>query len=390
MSNASLFVSLFSKWPKTRRSRVYFWRIIGLLLGMVLGLRGLIHLNEIPTKTIDLDFDGYGMKTADVDLTVFLGRNTNLRERFDSTYKNAFKYSNTDGVTMDFEASDIAGSYLLFDDVLEGRAMFERCLPNKTSSLENVNAMLRLHMVTTDVNRRLRMFHVVSDFKPLSRIVTNEAIKDSLFVVGGAQTTRETKKRKETVVRDFITYHFYRDSAYVTGTGKDTGTHTSFLYNRSIWQASDISQAYVGIHLSSDLHQKFSSEMEDDLRGLSDYRRDSLNTTLSIDFGSPVTLSAMEPAPDSVSMTGLSFISPEKVQKIIRDGLVFHVTFDQNKNLQAVKLFGLTTLIAALFGILLNQIFKWVNFMIHKRRLEKRIKARREQESDAVPDSKNE
>ena len=390
MSTASLFVSLFSKWPKTRRSRVYFWRIIGLLLCLVLGFRGLIHLNEIPTKTIDLDFDGYGMKTADVDLTVFLGRNTNIRERFDSTYKNAFKNSNSNGVTMDFEASDIVGSYMLFDEALEGRAMFERCLPNYSSSLDSLNAMLRLHMVTTDINQRLRMFNVERGFTPLSRIATNEVTKDSLFVVGGIQTTRETKKRKETVVKDFITYHFYRDSASVSGTGKDTGTHTSFLYNRSIWQASDISQAYVGFHLSSDLHQKFSSEMKDGLRGLSDYRGDSLKTTLSIDFGSPVTLSTMAPAPDSVSMTGLSFISPDKVQKIIRDGLVFHVTFDQNKNLQAVKLFGLTTFIAALFGILLNQLFKWGNFLIHKRRLEKRIKAKREQGLDANPDSKNE
>ena len=84
----------------------------------------------------------------------------------------------------------------------------------------------------------------------------------------------------------------------------------------------------------------------------------------------------MAPAPDSVSMTGLSFLSKEKVERIIRDGLVFHVTFDQNKNLQAVKLFWVTTIIAALFGLIFDQSFKWWRYHDQRRRNRKRLTAR--------------
>ena len=368
MSNSSLFVTLFCKWPKTRRSRVYFWRIIALVVFIIGGFQILIHLNEIPTKIVNIDFDGYEVDTANVALTVFLGRNTNLQERFDPTFRNAFVNSNRDGVILDVDASGIVGNYLLYDDVLEGKAFLKKRFPQESSNLESMNAMLRLHMIETDVNRRLRMFNVVEDFDTLSRKVQHGDTVDC-YVFGGSQTTRETKKKKEIVVRDMFHYYFFRNSIGVTGTAKNSSVHTSFLYNRSIWQASDISQAYVGIHLSSHLHRIS--------------RSDSLCIpTLSIDFGSPVTL-----APDSISMTGMSFIAPETVQKIIRDGLVFHVTFDQNKNLQAVKLFGITTFIAALFGVLLNQVFKWWNYKAQKRRLEKRLKERRMQQSDGGCDS---
>ena len=87
----------------------------------------------------------------------------------------------------------------------------------------------------------------------------------------------------------------------------------------------------------------------------------------------------MTPEPDSVSMTGMSFTSPEKILKITSDGIVFHVTFEQNKNLQAVKIFWVTTIIAALLGLFFDQAYKWGKYLKQKRRMEKRKKERRGQ-----------
>ena len=82
------------------------------------------------------------------------------------------------------------------------------------------------------------------------------------------------------------------------------------------------------------------------------------------------------PAPDSLSLTGMSFYSQDKIDAIIRDCFVFHITYDENKNLQGVKIFWVTTIIAALLGLLCNHSFKWWHFNMQKRRLEKRRRER--------------
>lgn len=368
----------FSTWPKTRRARVYLWRIIGLFVIFVFCVRILIHLNEIPTKTINLAFDGYGVHTADVNLKLMLGRNTNLEERFDSTYKNAFLSSNVDGVSMDVDVSDVTGNFLLFNDVIRAKGVLRHEFPMDSSVIAGFNAMLSLHMVTTDVNQRLRMFNVTKEYETRSkkpRDTEGKEINNGYSIVS-SESFRDSVS-KNVVITDEYYYLFLRDSLSFKGAGRTIGKRGSFIYNRSFWQESDISQAYVGIHLSDSLHKRW-----DALHPASNYHRDSLRTTLSIDFGSPVTISNMAPAPDSVSMTGLSFLSKEKVERIIRDGLVFHVTFDQNKNLQAVKLFWVTTIIAALFGLIFDQSFKWWRYHDQRRRNRKRLTARVKQNAE--------
>ena len=364
-----------SKWPKTRRARVYLWRIIALIALFIPSVRFLIHLNEIPTKTIDLAFDGYGVQTANVNLKLILGRNTNLQERFNSTYKNAFLSSNIDGVSMDVDASDIIGDYMLFDDVISAKRILNKEFPKDSSVIASFNAMLRLHMLTSDVNQRLRMFNVTRDYKtiPVKPKDTEGNEIDNGYSIKSSGILRDSVS-KNVVITDECFYLFLRDSLSIVGAGRSIGKNGSFVYNQSLWQESDISQTYIGIHLSEDLHIK-----GDASNPISDYHRDSLKTTLSIDFGSPVTLSNMEPAPDSLSMTGLAFFSKEKVDKIIRDGLVFHVSFDQNKNLQAVKLFWVTTIVAALFGLIFDQAFKWWRYHDQRRRNRKRLAERNKQ-----------
>lgn len=381
MANIQFFLSIFSKWPMSHRSTVYLKRILWLIVGLVVGVLAFVHLNEIPTRIIDINLDGYGISKVDSKLSLSLGRNTDLRARFDSTFKSGFGNSAADGISMDIEAVGGAGDYLLFDEVAPLRDTLGLFFSKEAARLDSLNAMIRLHMVTTDVNQRLRMFGVTRGFQMTPKRIYDQDKKDSIcaYLLRSKEITKERDSLGKKVITNLCQNIFFQDSLFDVSYDRSVGKRISFLNNRSIWQASDISQSYVGIHLSGALHQKYSLLGGGGEQGFSRDNWDRLKSTLSIDFGSPVTFSSMTPAPDSVSMTGMSFTSPEKILKIISDGLVFHVTFEQNKNLQAVKIFWVTTILAALLGLFFDQTYKWGKYLKQKRQMEKRKRKRHEQ-----------
>ena len=383
MSNTSLFVSLFSKWPKTRRSRVYFWRILALVAGLIFFTRLFILANRVPTKIIDLDVTSYDVWDSKIELLLSLGSNTDLRERFDSTYKNAFKKSGREGLVTEIEASTSNGFPFLNEELPIGGTIGDY-FPNDISDLEGISGMLQFHLKIDDVHRKPWMFNTTRPFitDTLVKEYPIDSVKYRSYLLHGAEVSR---RWHDDIIRfesnDFVSF---KDTTSIIVQVERTIGESSFFHNHSIWQGSDISQEYVGIHLSKTLHQRY----RHDLKDYAELSPRFMQLSMSVDFGSPVTLSTMEPAPDSLFMTGFSFYSEDKIKKIIKDGLVFHVTYDENKNLQAVKLFWITTIIAALLGILLNQSFKWWKHIVQKRRLEKRIKARRVLETGELPDSK--
>ena len=381
MANIQFFLSIFSKWPMSHRSAVYLKRILWLIFGLVVSILAFVHLNEIPTKIIDINLDGYGVSYVDSKLSLSLGRNTDLRARFDSTFKSGFGNSAADGISMDIETVGGAGDYLLFDEVAPLRDTLGLLFSKEAARLDSLNAMIRLHMVTTDVNQRLRMFGVTRKYQMTPEDVSDQDKK--LDAAAYVLRSREIARVKDSLGRKVVTNHcqniFFQDSLSLLNNDKTVGKKISFLNNRSIWQASDISQSYVGVHLSGALHPKYPPLGGEGEQGFSRDNWNHLKSTLSIDFGSPVTFSSMTPEPDSVSMTGMSFTSPEKILKITSDGIVFHVTFEQNKNLQAVKIFWVTTIIAALLGLFFDQAYKWGKYLKQKRRMEKRKKERRGQ-----------
>ena len=380
MANIQFFLSIFSKWPMSHRSAVYLKRILWLIFGLVVSVLAFVHLNEIPTKIIDINLDGYGVSYVDSKLSLSLGRNTDLRARFDSTFKSGFGNSAADGISMDIEAVGGTGDYLLFDEVAPIRDTLGQFFQEDAAKLDSLNAMIRLHMVTTDVNQRLRMFGVTSEYQMNpKRIYDQDKNNIYAYLLRSKEITKERDSLGSKVITDQCQQIFFQDSILYVTNDKSVGKQISFLNNRSIWQASDISQSYVGVHLSGALHPKYPPLGGEGEQGFSRDNWDHLKSTLSIDFGSPVTFSSMTPEPDSVSMTGMSFTSPEKILKITSDGIVFHVTFEQNKNLQAVKIFWVTTIIAALLGLFFDQAYKWGKYLKQKRRMEKRKKERRGQ-----------
>ena len=375
MANTSLFITLFSKWPKTRRSRVYFWRIIGLVAGIVLFSWIFVLYNRIPTKTVDLDVTGYAVTDAEVDLLLSLGRNTSLTDRFDSTYRKAFGKSGREGLTADIEAS--GDYYPLYDEELPLGGKIRDYFPEEKSGLEHISSMIRFRTRIDDVHRKLMMFGTTQRLRTgtIAKDYTVDEEQKRAYFIHGDKVTRHWSE-------DIVRYEsddcvLFRDTLELIPSAESINRRQTFFRNRSIWQASDISQSYVGIHLSKTLHQCYKRDLE----GYAERNPDRMRLTLAVDFGSPVTLSNMEPEPDALSLTGMSFLSKDKIDAIMRDGLVFHVTYDENKNLQAVKVFWITTIIAALVGVLLNQVFKWWHFLAQKRKLEKR---RRENNTGSV------
>jgi len=378
MANIQFFLSIFSKWPMSHRSTVYLKRILLLILGLVLSVIVFIHLNEVPTKKVDVSVDGYGVTKADVDLLLSLGRNTGIRERFDSTYRNAFANSGRDGLNGVIYAKGGSGDYLLFEEVSRAKDLLDEAFSNEIHLLDSLNSAICLRMVTEDIHQRLRMFNTTQKYcnDTLSCQDTSRSHPSRFFLIRGTETV---KIKPGGLKQSDKQFYFFKDTLSMATESSHSSTNSTLINNRSIWQASDISQAYVGIHLSGSLHQKYPPYGGGGRQGYSQANWDRLKSSLSIDFGSPVTFSSMVPEPDSVNMTGISFIAPEKICQIVRDGLVFHVTFEQNKNLQAVKIFWVTTIIAALLGLFFDQCFKWGKYLKQKRKMEKRKMGRMKQ-----------
>ena len=374
MSHLGLFISLFSKWPKTRRARVYFWRIVGLSAGLVLSTWLFILYNRVPTKHVDVAVAGYAIADAKIDLLLSLGRGTNIRSRFDSTYTNAFQKSGREGLAADIEAFHRPGEYFPFyREELPVGGKIGDYFPNDMADLEHISAMLGFHLKVEDIRRKPMMFGLSQKFHT-DTLTREYPINNDLHRAYALHGKEVSRHRKDHLVRfesdDFVAF---KDTLALLLYDERVSRKPSFFRNKSIWQASDISQEYVGIHLTKARYQLYKHDQE----GYSMQDTNPLELTLSVDFGSPVTLSSMEPAPDSLTMTGMAFFSKDKIDTIIRDGLVIHVTYEENKNLQAVKLFWVTTIIAALLGLLCNQAFKWWHYRAQKRRLEKRVKERK-------------
>jgi hypothetical protein len=164
------------------------------------------------------------------------------------------------------------------------------------------------------------------------------AYKDTIQGMGYAQGTTETKKH-------------------------------SILYNNALWSLSDISQAYIGVHLSG---RQYAPDWKE--WGYEGFDMSANPISLTIDFGAPISVSEMTPSPDRIDMTRITFSDPDKIRRIIYNGLIFHVKFLHHENLQSVKLFCLTTIIAGLFTWLMSTLWKWYQITKNKYR---KIKNRR-------------
>lgn len=80
--------------------------------------------------------------------------------------------------------------------------------------------------------------------------------------------------------------------------------------------------------------------------------------TISIEFYGATIFSNMHPEPDKISMSGIEFTSPDKVEDIIKNGLRFHTEFLELKGLAAQRSFILAALVSLLIAVFCELLFK--------------------------------
>ena len=105
----------------------------------------------------------------------------------------------------------------------------------------------------------------------------------------------------------------------------------NFLLGNPGWLSlEDISQQYYDLKLDA-------------------YSIDSL--TLMLEFVGASEFSRMYPEPDSVGMSGFRFTDQNKINQISKTGLKFHVKFKELENMQQIRMFFLTSIMAGIFTI---------------------------------------
>ncbi len=77
------------------------------------------------------------------------------------------------------------------------------------------------------------------------------------------------------------------------------------------------------------------------------------STTLSVDFCGVAEFSQMIPEPDEVGMSSVVFTDFDKIEQIERDGLKFHARFKEVENMQQIRLFLLTSVMAGIIIIII-------------------------------------
>lgn len=98
---------------------------------------------------------------------------------------------------------------------------------------------------------------------------------------------------------------------------------------------SDISQSYFNIKLSSATINNF---------------------TITINFRGVSQFSVLDPVPDKINMSSITYYNLEKISKIKKDGLKFHVIFPELQNKQTVRTFALTAIMSVIFTFIISDL----------------------------------
>lgn len=364
-SHVPLFSIIFQS--KSSLPRKYFGRIVIAIIALVPCIMLFSRVNDIPTRFIDIDVETHGPEKTRLTLTACVGSNTQLNKSIDSTYWSPFAASGRTGVV----------SQVIFEDGVKNAKKWHSCgeigkvfpelsqeFPGDTQ-LDSLNAAMHIrwriqrHVQKITAYRETGSIHRVRKDKEYDytyRVDTHDNYTKG-YITGDTWYFVKAPVEHYRSLSDVFDKYFDK-----------------VLYNDNLWTLADISQSYVAVHLSGS--QILYGE-EICAYGSTPWDRRILKDNpvhLEIDFGSPISVSNMIPVPDVISMTCVSFFDPKKIYSIIENGLVFHVKFLQNENLQSMKLFWLTTIIAALVTWIATTLFKWIRYSRNKRRIKRHMK----------------
>ena len=112
--------------------------------------------------------------------------------------------------------------------------------------------------------------------------------------------------------------------------------HFPLLGHQGWFAPEDISQSYFRLKLNT-------------------YSIDSIN--LKIDFRGATEFTGIDPEPDAIGMSYISYCDQEKIKKIQNNGLLLHAQFKELANRQNVRIFFLTALLSVVITTLLVFLF---------------------------------
>ena len=364
-SHVPLFSIIFQS--KHSLPRKYFGRIVIAIIALVPCIMLFSRVNDIPTRYIDIDVETHGPEKTDLILTACVGSNTQLSKSIDSTYWSPFAASGRTGVA----SQVIFGNGVKNAEKWHSYGEIGKVFPELSqefpddAELDSLNAAMHIrwriqsHVQKISAYQETGSIHHVwkdDEYDYTYSVKTHDNYAKG-YLSGDAWYFVKAPVQHYRIFTHVVKNYFDR-----------------VLYNDNLWTLADISQSYVAVHL-------FGAKIvySEDVRGYSSETWNSWSlkdnpVTLDIDFGSPISVSNMIPEPDDISMTCVSFSDPKKISKIIYDGLIFHVKFLQNENLQSMKLFWLTTIIAALVTWIATTLFKWIRYSRNKRRINRHMK----------------
>ena len=92
---------------------------------------------------------------------------------------------------------------------------------------------------------------------------------------------------------------------------------------------------------------------------------------LSFDFMGVVNFSNMYPSPDKITMTGMEFTDSIKLNNILSNGITFHSSFPQARNLQTIRVSILSLFLSLFFSLSVSMISKMIKENFKQRRTKK-------------------
>ncbi len=284
-----------------------------------------------------------------MDVYALLGKHSDVGVYIDSTMYSPFHANRVSGVaylmTVDDTVSFLESiNYRPFPEIIDS---LKRSEFHNDTHIDSLNGLLRYDWKIHTYPERWSIYETVKDrylIKKLSNSGQYQIDKrgwaiDKMQGHGWAVFKTQSKV-------SFASILMYKPSL-------------SSLSSDLIWSKSDISQAYVIVDLSG-FHKTY---MKNESIKSDQYSNvEEVIENLFIDFGSPISVSGMLTEPDRKGMTYIQFNQPSKIREIFRNGLVFHVKFLHNENIQNIKLFWITTIITALLTWLVTILFKWIRW----------------------------
>lgn len=354
-SHASIYKTIIKGWFNKERILRICLDIIIIVILMVL----MFWCSEIPFKRVNIDLKTLGPQSVHMDLMAAFASDTKIY--YDKSF-HELKNNGGAGVQLSVLAMTVyPDGYDSYVNINKLKDSLRLCFPEE-SAIDSLNACISVDFDMLFRNSRVGIFYN-NDSKDW--VWQDSTVRRSKYYLG--------KKRD---VKYSSTHFGLLNNAEMTGGARlvfrDTvyceipmaGRHPSkgwkgFLWNESLWQLCDVSQAYVGVKLNS---RKCYRTGPNSFEDTATFTENDDAVGLTLEFGSPVTCSNMYPEPDFQTMTSISFTNPEKIRLIESSGVEFLVKFMHNENIQTAKMFCITTGIALFLSLLVDKLIKFISY----------------------------